>query len=304
LGTKTGTRTALVLFVALVAAAAFAVAGRADDPRFDQVQSSLGPSFVDAGQDVLVTAQWHYIDNQTLTHGSVEFTIPDGWTLVSSDPSVCTQLGTSVTCPKGTITQGALIKQAVELRTDADLGSAIVTSDLVFYEGPRNPGRRNHVFAPDGTTNVISADEPNRTGKCVDKNGGTISTEPGVGGSSTSAVVPETDDLCSPVSISERTRQNPTEGCLIGLQCVAEIVTTDAPLFPAADPIQLTLTFFGTGLNNRPLIFNGGQPDEQEVEQCTAPGATPDPCFFDSVNRRRSVTWSVNWSGRDPGWTV
>ncbi len=306
MGTKAGTRTALVLLVALVAAAAFAVAGRADDPRFDQVQSSLGPGIVDAGSSVLVKAQWHYIDNRTLVHTSVRFTVPDGWTLIDQDPAVCTQPNsTTVSCDWGTITNGALISQSVELQTDGDLGLATVESDLIFYEGPRNPGRINIVPAPDGTTDVISADpteEPDRVGKCVGSDGGTIQTEPGAGDSETVADVPETDELCTPISISERPRQNPTEECLPGFTCVTEIVTTNAALFPITTPIKLRIVFRGTGLNNLPLIFTS-ETDQLEVPECTGSGATPDPCFTDHLARQRSVTWFINWSGRDPGWT-
>src|SRR6266545_1893851 len=110
--TRTGVRTGIVLLVALVAAVAFAAVGRADDPRFDPPQASLGPDPVSVGASVLYTAQWHYIDNQTLTHTKVVITVPPGTILVSpSAPTGCTQTqaGAVVTCARGTIHQGDLI---------------------------------------------------------------------------------------------------------------------------------------------------------------------------------------------------
>src|SRR5215217_1890531 len=169
---RTGVRTGIVLLVVMVAAVAFAAVGRADAPRFDQVDSSLGPNIVNSGATVLYKAQWLYIDNQTLTHASVVITVPAGWTLVSpSDPTGCTQAqpGAIVTCVRGTIRQGDFIKQAVELTATASVVPVTqpVTSALFFYEGPPNPGRAQSVSAPIRTTTVISADqtvEPNRAG--------------------------------------------------------------------------------------------------------------------------------------------
>jgi hypothetical protein len=31
--------------------------------------------------------------------------------------------------------------------------------------------------------------------------------------------------------------------------------------------------------------------------------ASPDPCYSDKKTRQQSVTWTVNWTGLDPGWT-
>jgi len=31
--------------------------------------------------------------------------------------------------------------------------------------------------------------------------------------------------------------------------------------------------------------------------------AAPDPCVADKRARQQSVTWFVNWTGADPGWT-
>lgn len=305
-------RTGIVLLVVMAAAVAFAAVGRADDPRFDQVDSSLGPNIVNSGATVLYKAQWHYIDNQTLTHASVVITVPAGWTLVSpSDPTGCTQAqpGAIVTCARGTIRQGDFIKQSVELTATASTVpvTQTVSSALLFYEGPPNPGRAQSVSPPDRTTTVISADqtvEPNRAGKCLDQNE-TVSTAPGVGGSSSSARGPFTPELCTPVSLVENARTNPNDACLPApYECVADIVTTDAPVGSATDPIKLTIVFYGTQLGNLPLIFSSGTT--RTVPACPDPAtAVPDdPCYFGHVARMRSVTWSVNWSGVDPGWTT
>jgi hypothetical protein len=293
---------------ALAATAVSAMVARADDPRFGDVHSSLSPSIVNAGSDVLYSATWQYIDNRTLTHASVVITVPDGWTLVPpSKPTGCTQSSMTITCDRGTIRGPTTITQDVELQTDAvPLDTQTVTSELVFYEGPFNPGRSQHVANDPASTTVISADqstEPNRAGKCVSENGGSLSTATGVGGSSTSALVPSTTALCTPVSIIEEARDNATEGCFTGSECVTDLVTTDAPAGSTGSPIKLTIIFYGTGLNNLPLFFNGGLPDELIVPACTGPDATPDPCYFGHRGRMQSVTWSVNWSGRDPIWT-
>jgi hypothetical protein len=292
----------MVLALVLAAAGVFAMVSRADDPRFGPIESSIGPGIVDTNSDVLVKASWQYIDNRTLTNSSVRFTLQAGWTLVDADPDVCSQTGMTVTCPRGTIRPGDLIEQAVEVQTDSDLGPATVESDLLFYEGPGNPGRVNIVPADDVTTEVIAASEPNKVGKCVAKAGGTIGTDPGVGNSEASATVPATDELCTPFSISERPRQDPTESCLPGVECVLEIVTTDSALFPTTTPIELQIVFRGMGISNLPLLFIS-EDRQIEVPECTGSGATPDPCFTGHRARQQSVTWTVKWSGNDPGWT-
>jgi hypothetical protein len=279
--------------------------GRADDPQFGEITSSMGPGIVDANADVLVKASWHYIDTRTLNHSKVQFTLPAGWTLVKGDPDVCTQTGNTVTCPRGTIRPDDVIAQAVELKTDGDLGSATVESDLLFSEGPENPGRIQTQPAPDVGTTVIAAGsgEPNKVGKCVGGNGGSVSTDPGAGNSETTATVPGTDELCTPISITERVRLNATETCIPDYACVLDVVTTDSALFPAADPIKLKIVFRGQGINNLPLLFVSNTRQIQ-VPECTDDDvAAPDPCVADKRTRQQSVTWFVNWTGADPGWT-
>jgi hypothetical protein len=179
---------------------------------------------------------------------------------------------------------------------------------LSFYEGPPNPGRAQNVPAPARTTTVISANqtvEPNRAGKCLDE-GETVATATGAGGSSSSARGPSTQELCTPVSLVESARANPNDACLPSpYQCVTDIVTTDAPFVSATNPIKLTIVFYGTGLNNLPLIFTSPTLGTVSVPECPDPAtAVPDdPCSFGHVARRQSVTWSLNWSGIDPSWT-
>jgi hypothetical protein len=298
-------RTGLVLVLALAAAGIFAMVGRADDPQFGEITSSMGPGIVDANADVLVKASWHYIDTRTLNHSNVRFTLPAGWTLVKGDPDVCTQTGNTVNCPRGTIRPDDVIAQAVELKTDGDLGSATVESDLLFSEGPENPGRIQTQPAPDVSTTVIAAGsgEPNKVGKCVGSNGGSVSTDPGAGNSETTATVPATDELCTPISVTERVRLNATETCIPDYACVLDVVTTDSALFPATDPIELKITFRGQGINSLPLLFISDTRRIQ-VPECTDDAvAAPDPCFSDKRTRQQSVTWFVNWTGADPGWT-
>ena len=154
------------------------------------------------------------------------------------------------------------------------------------------------------TTSVISADEPNKAGKCVGENGGSVSTATGVGGSATTANVPATDELCTPISIEEHARTSPTEWCLPDLVCQTDFVITNAGAATVDDPIILTLTFYGSGLNtNLPLVFTS-ETRQIEVEECTDEvAAIPDPCIESSRARRQSLTRVVRWTGLDPTWT-
>ena len=300
-------RTGLVLVLALGAAGVFAMVGRADDPVFGEKTSSIGPGIVDQQDTVLVKASWEYLDTPTLNHSLVRFTHPAGWTLVSSDPSVCQRASaTTVTCSRGQIRTGDVLEQAVRLRVGSSLGQATVLPELLFSERPDNPGRLDSEPAPAVSTTVISADdavEPNRVGKCVSGNNATVSTAAGVGNSETTAEVPQSNELCTPISISERIRLNGQEACLPGRACVLDIVTTDSALFPADDPIVLKITFRGQGINNLPLIFTSNLL-QTEVPECDDDDvAAPDPCYSDKKSRQQSVTWTVNWTGLDPGWT-
>jgi hypothetical protein len=305
-------RIGIVLLLASVAAGVFALAGRADDPIFGEIDSSMGPGIVDANANVLVKASWQYLDNRTLNHSSVRFTIPAGWTLAvpgpSSEPDVCSQPNsTTVTCPRGTIRPGDVIAQAVELTTgSASPIEKTVESDLLFSEGPENPGRTQIKPADDVHTTVIAAGsgEPNKVGKCVSNTGGSVSTDPGAGNSETSADVPaDPAELCTPISITERIRLNAQEACLQDVACVLDIVTTDSVPFPATDPIELKVTFRGQGINNLPLIAISNL-FQREVPACDDDAvADPDPCYSDKKTRQQSVTWTVNWTGVDPTWT-
>ena len=77
---RSAIRTGLVVALALAVAGVFAVVGRADDPVFGEITSSMGPGIVDATRQVLVKASWEYLDSPTLNHSSVRFTHPAGWT--------------------------------------------------------------------------------------------------------------------------------------------------------------------------------------------------------------------------------
>jgi hypothetical protein len=297
-------RIGIVLLLASVAAGVFALVGRADDPVFDHPSSSLKPGFIRAGGDVLYTTQWHDNDNRTFTHSQVEIFIPQGWTLISSRPGGCTQNGTQVTCPWGTLHFDELVKQEVRLRSNSVIGTATVDSQLTFYEGPGNPGRANHVRSdayPDGRqVEVIDpATNPNKAGSCAG-GGGHVFTDSGVGESDTDATAPSVQGvLCTPITIVEQPRTDPTQFCLDG-RCVTDLITTDAA--QTGEPIKLKIVFRGTGLNSRSLLFTsaGGTT---EVEQCTDPAqASPDPCWYDKKGKQQSMTWYVNWSGIDPTW--
>jgi hypothetical protein len=294
-----------VLVLALAAAGIFALVGRADDPQFGEVTSSMGPGIVDANANVLVKASWHYIDTRTLNHASVRFTVPTGWELVEAAPDACSRTGTIVTCAVGTIRPDDVIAQAVELKTAGPLDPARVQIDLLFSEGPENPGRIQVEPAPTVQTTVIAAGSatPNQAGNCVDSAGGTISTTPGAGNSEASADVPQTDELCTPFSITERLRLNATETCIPNYVCVLDVVTTDSAPVEATDPIKLKITFRGQGINNLPLIFVSATRSIQVPACIDARFANPDPCYSDKKTRQQSVTWTVNWTGADPTWT-
>ena len=137
--------------------------------------------------------------------------------------------------------------------------------------------------ADDVHTTVIAAGEPNKVGKCVASNGGSVSTDAGAGNSETTATVPDTDELCTPISITERIRLNGQEACLPGVACVLDIVTTDSALFPPDDPIVLKITFRGQGINNLPLIFTSNLLQTEVLECDDDNVADPDPCYSDKT---------------------
>jgi hypothetical protein len=297
-------RTGLVLVLALGAAGIFALVSRADDPRFNTA-ASIGPGFVDSGSSVLVKASWEYLDTRTLNHVSVRFTLPEGWTLVEGDPDVCSQTGAIVTCPRERIRPGDTVSQAVELRTSSALGDQAVQADLLFAESPENPGRLDTVPAlPTPHAEVISAtNTPNKLGKCVGSDGGTVSTDAGVGNAETAAEVPATDELCSPISIDEKVRVDAQEACTPGYACVLDIVTTDSALFPASDPIKLKIIFRKQQVGLLPLIFTS-DTRQLQVPECTDDAvAAPDPCWSDRKAQGNRLTYWVNWTGADPSWT-
>jgi hypothetical protein len=293
-----------VLLVASVAGLLAAV-GEADDPVFE-TESFIGPGFVDANSNVLVKGSWQYLDTRTLNNVSVRFTLPAGWTLVEDDPDVCSQTGAIVTCPRERIRPGDLVEQAVELKTTSAEGDKTVLADLLFSEGPDNPGRLDDVPAPTLVTEVISAtNTPNKIGKCVSSDGATIATDAGVGNSEASAEVPASDELCTPFSIDENVRQ-PGDPCAPGLTCTLDIVTTESALFPATDPIKLTIIFRKQQIGLLPLVFTSPerQPPTIQVPECPNDDiAAPDPCWSDRKAQGNKLTYEVNWTGNDPGWT-
>jgi hypothetical protein len=286
-------RIGIVLLLASVAAGVFALVGRADDPAFDQISSTAQPGFIDANGDVLFTASWHDNDNRNFTHTRVEITIPAGWTLVSpSDPSGCTQAGTLVTCEKGTLRFNDVVTQTVRLHSDGDLGTQVVSAELLVYEGPGNPGRANHIPAPATQTDVFDpAANPDKAGDCVSGNF-SVGTVAGSGNSETTATAPTgTGKLCTPITIVEQARPDP----------LTDIVTTDAALVPTTKPIKLKILFRNTSSHTLNFTSASGQ---SEVPQCTnSNAAAPDPCWYNRSFRQQSATWFVNWSGIDPSWT-
>jgi hypothetical protein len=295
-------RIGIVLLLATAAAGVFALVGRADDPAFINIDSSLQPGFVNLGQDVLYKAQWQDNDNRTFTHAQVQITVPDAaWQLVSSKPSGCRQNGTLITCPWDTLRFGDVVKQEVRLTPSAVGDHQLVQSLLSFYEGERNPGRQNRLGAPDRFVDVFSQTaSPDKAGGCAG-NGDHVKTAPGSGNSETDATAPLTSELCTPITIVEQPRTDPTQFCLEGRECVTDLVTTDA--VETGDPIKLKLLFRGTGLNSLSLLFTsaGGTT---EVPECTDPNsAGPDGfCWYDKKGRQQTMTWFVNWSGIDPIW--
>lgn len=298
---KTGVlRIGIVLLLASVAAGVFALAGRADDPAIVPVSSSAKPGFINPNGDVLYNATWQDNDNRTFTHTRVEITIPAGWRLVSSEPSGCTRAGTLVTCEWGTLNFGDIVSQTVRLHSDGDAGTQDVSANLFVYEGPGNPGRMNHIAAFPASTDVLDQSvTPDKAGDCASGNT-TFGTVAGSGNSETTATTPtETGVLCTPITIVERPRNNPTEFCLPEVTCVNDIVTTDSAQV-LTTPIKLKIIFRQT--TSHELIFTSSV-GQFEVLQCTDPNASPHACWYDRKFRQQSATWFVNWSGVDPGWT-
>jgi hypothetical protein len=283
-------RIGIVLLLASVAAGVFAVIGRADDPAIVPLSSSAKPGFIVPTGDVLYNASWQDNDNRTFTHARVEITIQPGWRLVSSAPSGCTRNGTLVTCEWGTLHFGDVVSQTVRLHSDGDTGTQEISANLFVYEGPGNPGRANHIAALPADTEVLDQTlTPDKAGDCV--SGSSFGTVPGSGNSETTATGPETNALCTPITIVETPRPDP----------LTDLVTTDAALVPTTKPIKLKILFRNTSSHTLNFTSAGGQ---SEVQQCTDTRfASPDPCWYDRKFRQQSATWFVNWSGLDPTWT-
>jgi len=291
-------RIGIVLLLASVAAGVFAVVGRADDPNIVSLGSSAKPGFIDPSGFVLWSASWKDNDNRTFTHTRVEITIPAGWTLDSSDPSGCTRSGTLVKCEKGTLHFGDIVSQSVRLKSNGVTGTQPILGSLVVYEGPGNPGRANHIPADPTSTQVLTSTEhQSKAGDC--SSGDTFGTTAGAGNSETTATGPATGGLCTPITIIERPRNNPTEFCLPNITCVNDIVTTDAAQVPLS-PIQLKIIYRQT--NSHDLFFTS-LVGHFEVLACTDPEHSPDACWTDRQFRQQTATWFVTWSGVDPTWT-
>ncbi len=115
--------------------------------------------------------------------------------------------------------------------------------------------------------------------------------------------------FCTPLTLVERHRTNPTEGCGPGAQCTTDLADTTGPL--VSSEIQLTFTFLS---GNQNLTWY-----KNTVPVANCPGATHLPAGLGAcVNSRSSagndraddgpsdpdpVTLGVLWrGGPDPTW--
>jgi len=278
------------------------------------VTDGVPVGFVTGGRKALYTASWTNQSNPTLTNILITITLPPGSTVLSADPDVCTAPAPPsptdpvvVSCPRDNLRSGNTFTQQIFFQTPAVAAETrfVVMSVLQGDEQVSDPNKaHNDTFpAPDRPVRILptSADA---AGGCTQAGDAALATQGGL--SSTNPLITAasltgpTGLFCTPVTLVEQHRSNPTEGCGAGATCTVDLSITEAPSVPAA--IQLTFTFIA---NNRNLTW---YKNTVPVADCL--GATRLPDDLDACVNSRSklgsmaVSLGVLWrGGPDPSWT-
>jgi uncharacterized repeat protein (TIGR01451 family) len=269
--------------------------------------------FVTGGRKALYTASWTNESNSTITNVTITVRLPAGSTLLSADPAVCSASVPAdpaapvvVTCPRDNLRSGATFTQQIFFRAPEVTVEtrSEVTADLQGDERTSDPNREHSdTFAQDPKPLTIVPTAADAAGGCTQLGDPPLGTQSGLSATNpiitAASLTGPTGLFCTPVTLVEQHRTNPTEACGAGAECTTDISTTEAPAVSA--PIQLTFTFVA---NNRNLTWykNGAA-----VANC--PGATQLPVGLDAcVNSRAkvgsmAVALGVLWrGGPDPFW--
>jgi hypothetical protein len=277
-----------------------------------RTSSSLAPSFVTIDREALYAASWTNDSTPTLTNTSITVTLPPGSTLLSADPAVCAAATPAsladpvvVSCPRANLHSGETFSQQLYVRLSQLTAGFDVTAFLQGDERASDPNKSHtDTFpAPPRSIAVISA-ASDAAGACTQVGLPAVATQPGASATNrlvtTAALTGATGLFCTPVTLVERHRTDPTEGCGAGDTCTVDLSVTEAP--EVATPIRLGFTFLSTN-KNLTWYKNG-----VAVADCS--GATQLPAGLDACVSSRAkqgsgvVSLGVLWrGGPDPTWT-
>jgi hypothetical protein len=309
---KWGTSAAAVATAVLVGALA-ALGGQ---PQVVTTQS-VAPNPVTSGMDTLYATSYTNTGGTTLTNASIVVTLPAGSAFQFADPAVCTAAdpaedGTiAVTCPRGQMPNGTTFPQQIVFAAPTVTTGFLpitVSSKLTFNErdsdGTLGPQHTDTVFAGDVATNVYPVSR-DLLGKCVSKNGGSLSTEGSATSKTnpqiTSATIPANTTLaCSPVVLQEKPAAGVTGVC--PTTCQTQISVTDAPQFPT--PMALTFTIDGSLFGKAPDVTTfKWYKNGTLVPNCDPDQPALDPCIESRApNGKGGIKLGVRWLGNDPSW--
>jgi uncharacterized repeat protein (TIGR01451 family) len=284
------------------------------------VPSLHGSGFVTGGRNILYTALWTNNGNATLANVLIVVTLPAGSVVLSTDPGMCSISAPAdpadpivVSCPRDNLRSGDTFTQQVFFRAPVVTFqiSSGVTSSLKGDEKANDTDRAHtDTFpAPPRQLTILPA-AADAAGGCLQAGDATLATQSGLSPANplitTARLTGPTGQLCTPVTLFEQHRSNPTQFCGAGATCTTDIAMTGAAPVPA--PIQLTFTFAAS--NKNLTWYKTGDGDgavAEPVPSCL--GATQLPSGLGAcVNSRAkagsmSVTLGVLWQGGpDPSW--
>jgi hypothetical protein len=276
------------------------------------VQQNGAPvGFVTAGRNALYTASWTDQSTATITNVLVVITLPAGSTVLSTDPAVCSTSapgGSSpvmVSCPREGMHTGDTVAQQVFFQVPGTAGpTAGVTAFLQGKEAgnDQNKSHTDSFPAPDRALTVVSG-TADAAGACAQP-GESLATRSGLSAANplttAASVTASAGQICTPVTLVEQQRSDPTQGCGTGATCTVDISVTDAPAVPA--PIQLTFTFLASN-KNLTWYKNG-----VAVIDCAGASSLPAGVAACVTSRSKlgsnAVSLGVLWAGGpDPSWT-
>jgi Domain of unknown function DUF11 len=276
------------------------------------VRDGAQVGFVTGGRRALYTASWTNESRSTITNTSITVELPAGSTLLSADPDVCTASApdpaapTVVTCPRDNLRSGDTFTQQIFFQAPevAAETQSEVTAQLKGNEQTSDPDKSHaDTFPAPPRPLTIVPTAADAAGGCTQLGDSPLGTQSGLSATNpiitAASLTGPTGLFCTPVTLVEQHRTNPTEACGAGAECTTDISVTEAPAVSA--PIQLTFTFVA---NNRNLTWY-----KNSVAVADCPGATELPPGLDAcVNSRAkmgsmAVRLGVLWAGGpDPFW--